>query len=143
MARPEPAQTAPVSTGLAREDAIAERLVADEIAAHPIDPDTLAQALAAEGLTIEEVPLDPELLMGPTSLADGLAAADAAAAGVPVADEEPQAESPLSESEQERFLRGPEDPNRGIPPEEREHLDDWDDQTANEQENLPDYEQQG
>jgi hypothetical protein len=134
MARPEPPQTAPVSTGLADEDPVAERLVKEEIG----EPARGADDLEAEGLHVEEE--SPATF----PVEDGLAAADAAAAGLPVsrpvaAEEEPPSVDVVLEEERARAR----DPERGIPPGELKRLEDWDDQTADEQENLPDDEQQG
>jgi hypothetical protein len=133
MSRPEPQETAPVSTGLAREDPLAERLVAEEIGREPLGLDDLE----AEGLVVED-PMAEE----------GATAAEAAAAGLPPApaleDEEPPPDSLVLDAEAERYLEG-HDPgrNRGLPRQEIEHLDDWDDQAAEDQENLPEDEQQG
>ncbi len=142
MARPEPPQTAPISTGLAQEDPIAERLVAEEIGADTLPP----EALVEEGLTIEEGLPAAGPAVERSAIEDGLAAADAAVVGlnVPAVEvvEPPPEELVLSEVD-ECYFRGPEDPNRGLSSKELKHLDDWDDQTAADQENLPDYEQQG
>ncbi len=132
MSRPEPPATAPVSTGLAREDPLAERLVAEEIGDEPLGLDDLE----AEGLAIED-PLAE----------DGAVAADAAAMGLPAdgpEEEEPPPDTLVLNAEEERYLEG-HDParNRSLPLQEIEHLDDWDDEPAEEQENLPDDEQQG
>jgi hypothetical protein len=134
MARPEPPQTAPVSTGLADEDPIAERLVQEEIGGQPRGLDDLE----AEGLHVEEES------QATFAVEDGLAAADAAAADLPIsapaaAAEEPPSVDVVLEEERARSR----DPERGIPPGELKRLEDWDDQTADEQENLPDDEQQG
>lgn len=148
MARPEPPQTAPVSTGLAEEDPIAEQLVAEEIGLPPIpiaeqvaatDARVAEELAEGEGLTIVEAPSG-------AGLEDGLAVADAAAAGVPLLATDREAAAArddlVLDAEEERYLRGHE-PERALPPEEMERVDDWDDQTAEEQENLPDFEQQG
>ncbi|HEX5758612.1 MAG TPA: hypothetical protein VF121_05420 [Thermoanaerobaculia bacterium] len=155
MARPEPPQTAPVSTGLADEDLLAERLVEEEtgVPAVPIAEQVaandvrVAEELAeAEGLAIEEGPPPAGLAFAGSGVEDGLAAADAAAAGVPAPSPEETdaaaADDLVLDAEDERYLRGHE-PTRALPAEEMERLDDWDDQTAEEQENLPDNEQQG
>jgi hypothetical protein len=148
MARPEPPQTAPVSTGLDDEDPVAEQIVAEEIGLPPIPiaeqvaaSDARAAEELAEGEGLEIVEGPP-----PGGLEDGLAAADAAAAGVPLLATDSDAAADhdvlVLDAEDERYLRGHE-PERALPPEEMEGLDDWDDQTAEEQENLPDFEQQG
>jgi hypothetical protein len=122
---------------------VAERLVAEEIGAATPNPEALA---AEDGLTIEEDPAAAALAVEVLAIEDGLAAADAAAAGLSVPGTEvvtPPAEELVLNEADERYLRGPEDPNRGLSPEELKHLDDWDDQTAADQENLPEDEQQG
>lgn len=148
MARPEPPQTAPVSTGLDDADPLAERLVAEEIGLPPIP--IAEQVAASDARAAEELAEGDGLTIvdGPSAagIEDGLAAADAAAAGVPLLapDREAAADHDVLvlDAEEERYLRGHE-PERALPPEEMERVDDWDDQTAEEQENLPDFEQQG
>ena len=108
--------------------------------ARPEPPQTATDlADEDEGLVVVEAP-------PPGGLEDGLAAADAAAAGVPLLATDREAAAArddlVLDAEEERYLRG-HGPERALPPEEMERVDDWDDQTAEEQENLPDPEQQG
>jgi hypothetical protein len=139
MVRPTPPQTAPVSTGRAREDVQAEGLAAQEVGDEPLGLDELEE----EGLRIEDPAAEEEA-------AEDAAAADAAALGLSdgerAEDEEDEAppETLVLSEDEERYLEG-HDPNRnrGLPRQELEHLDDWDDQSAEDQENLPDDEQQG